>query len=163
MKAGRKPLCQSRGEEFRQRLSAWKSSVLSRPSLRALARELGTSHQLLGSYLKGLNNWQEKQYRRRAEGIREIAATENRDLMPWEESQAKALDRAAIRCLLDSALASAYKQYEAEFQGKRSLTKSELAFLRALARQGVSFAQKLLQKRPPLGKAIRPMSRSVSF
>jgi excisionase family DNA binding protein len=46
---GRKPKPDSRGTEIRARLAQWKRMLeSSRPSLRALARELGTSHQLLG-------------------------------------------------------------------------------------------------------------------
>ena len=56
--AGRKPQQESRAEEFRQRLSAWKQTpVRSRPSLRALAAELRTSHQLLKYYVDGLDQW----------------------------------------------------------------------------------------------------------
>lgn len=55
---GRKPKQESRAEEFRQRLIAWKQEpVRSRPSLRALAAELGTSHQLLKHYVDGLEKW----------------------------------------------------------------------------------------------------------
>jgi hypothetical protein len=54
---GRKPKQQSRSEEFRKTLAAWKQiPVAFRPSLRALARELGTSHQLLGHYLLSIEN-----------------------------------------------------------------------------------------------------------
>jgi hypothetical protein len=53
--SGRKTEQESRATEFRQRLMAWKQTPESqRPSLRALARELGTSHQLLKHYLDGL-------------------------------------------------------------------------------------------------------------
>ena len=45
---GRKPKQESRSAEFRQILMAWKQTPEAlRPSLRELARELGTSHQLL--------------------------------------------------------------------------------------------------------------------
>src|ERR1700730_1729737 len=45
---GRKPKQESRSAELRQKLIEWKQTPeSSRPSLRALARELGTSHQLL--------------------------------------------------------------------------------------------------------------------
>lgn len=55
---GRKPKQESRAEELRQRLIMWnQASVRSRPSLRALAAELGTSHQLLKHYLDGLEKW----------------------------------------------------------------------------------------------------------
>ena len=55
---GRKPKQESRAEELRQRLIAWNQTpVRSRPSLRALAVKLGTSHQLLKQYLDGLEKW----------------------------------------------------------------------------------------------------------
>jgi len=57
---GRKPKQESRAEELRQRLITWnQTSVRSRPSLRALAAELGTSHQLLKHYLDGLEKWKQ--------------------------------------------------------------------------------------------------------
>jgi hypothetical protein len=84
----------------------------SRPSLRALARELGTSHQLLSDYLKRLDKWQRKEYSRRAEEIRKRAATENRNMTPWEESQVCRLERAAFDCMIDSVLGDTLKQIE---------------------------------------------------
>ena len=45
----------------------WKQTPKSmRPSLRALAREIGTSHQLPEHYLKGLEEWQYKERFRQA-------------------------------------------------------------------------------------------------
>jgi hypothetical protein len=47
--------------EFRQALLRRKQTTeSSRPSLRALARELGTAHQLLSFYLKELPEWPAK-------------------------------------------------------------------------------------------------------
>ena len=55
---GRKTKQESRAAEFRQRLLEWKQTpVVLRPSLRALAREIGTSHQLLSHYLSALEEW----------------------------------------------------------------------------------------------------------
>jgi hypothetical protein len=59
-----------------------------RPSLRALAKELNTSHQLLQHYLEGLEEWQcRERYRvakatvdKKAEGILSRAKAENREL-----------------------------------------------------------------------------------
>jgi hypothetical protein len=60
---GRKPKQESREAELRSRLIAWNQTREAfRPSLRTLARELGTSHQLLGFCLKNLHKWQSKQY-----------------------------------------------------------------------------------------------------
>ena len=53
--ASRKPREKSRADEFRQSLMVWRETPAAhRPSLRELARELGTSHQLLKHYLDGL-------------------------------------------------------------------------------------------------------------
>jgi hypothetical protein len=55
---GRKPKRKSREAEFRQRLIEWKRTPAAfRPSLRALARELATSHQLLTHFLSGIEEW----------------------------------------------------------------------------------------------------------
>jgi hypothetical protein len=82
---GRKPKRESRAAEFRQRLIAWKQLPESlRPSLRALACELGSSHQLLAHYLDGLEEWLFKErYRRAKKQAREIRArakAENREM-----------------------------------------------------------------------------------
>ena len=59
-----------------------------RLSLPALARELGTSHQLLRHYLIGLEEWQRQEgYRkanREAEEIRARVAAENREFEDWQ-------------------------------------------------------------------------------
>jgi hypothetical protein len=146
---GRKPAGESRAAEIRMKLLAWKQTPEPRKiSLRALARELGTSHQLLGSYLKGLKDWQAKDYPRRAKAIRERAWAENRGTTPAEEQQAVALDRAGLRLMLESVMDSACKQYEKEFRDMPpgALTGAKLRLIKTLAGQGVPFAQKLLQK-----------------
>jgi hypothetical protein len=57
-RAGRKRKEESRAAEIRQRLLTWRvSPERVRPSLRELARQLGTSHQLLKFYLDGLDRW----------------------------------------------------------------------------------------------------------
>ena len=83
--AGRKPKKDSRADEFRQRLIAWKQTpILSRPSLRALARELGTSHQLLKHYLDGLDEWERE---RKLEPLRATAKAKNVPLTPAVEKR----------------------------------------------------------------------------
>ena len=58
---GRKPTAQSHAAEIRGKLAAWKQTPESvRPSLRVLARQIGTSHQLLSHYLQGWDKWQAK-------------------------------------------------------------------------------------------------------
>lgn len=76
--SGRKPAYESRATEFRQRLSAWRQMPADeRPSLRALARELGTSHQLLSHYLDGLEIWRAEE---QAKQIRARAKAEGREM-----------------------------------------------------------------------------------
>jgi hypothetical protein len=84
---GRKLKLECRSAEFRQRLIAWKQTPESaRPSLQGLACELGTSHQVLEHYLKGLEEWQYKERFRQAkkalEGILARAQAENRFITP---------------------------------------------------------------------------------
>ena len=81
---GRKPAYASRAAEFRHRLIAWKQAPESlRPSLRALACELGTSHQLLQHYLHGLEEWQCKERCRKAnEKAAEIQARAKAEKRP---------------------------------------------------------------------------------
>jgi hypothetical protein len=87
----------SRAIEFRRKLTDWKQTPeSSRPPLRALARELGTSHQLLAFYLNGLEKWQGEEYFRQAREIRARAIAEDRPLTQWEDQQARAYDRAAL-------------------------------------------------------------------
>lgn len=78
---GPKPAGESRAAEIRARLMAWKQTPeQERISLRALAAELGTSHQLLSFYLRGWDKWQIKQTPERAK-------TENRFLTAEEEAR----------------------------------------------------------------------------
>jgi len=68
---GRKPKEESQAAELCQRLLIWKQvPESSRTSLRALARNLGVSHQLLRHYVKRLDKWQAEEYWRRARLIR---------------------------------------------------------------------------------------------
>jgi hypothetical protein len=148
-KRGRKPASESRAVEIRSKLLAWKQTPeLQRISLRALAVKLGTSHRLLSVYLAGLNDWQKKDYRRRAETIRNLAKAENRYMTSREESQAATLERAAFHCMIESVLTSTLKHYEAEFQEKKRgrFTRHELKLVKMLAQRGVPMARKLLEK-----------------
>ena len=71
MKPGRKPADRSRAAEICARLATWRQQPAEqRPSLRALAAELGTSHQMLSFHLKGLNDWQRREYFRKSQEIR---------------------------------------------------------------------------------------------
>jgi hypothetical protein len=148
-KRGRKAASESRSTEIRARLLIWKvTPAPKRSSLRALAAELGTSHQLLSVYLNGLNDWQKVNYRRRADAIRAHAETENRDLTLFEQSQISGLERAAFRCMMDSLLTSSLKRYESEFRRRKilKLTRHALKLFTMLAQHGFPRAQKLLEK-----------------
>jgi hypothetical protein len=150
-KRGRKSLSESQAEGIRARLVAWKQTPeAQRVSLRALAVELGTSHQLLSFYLKGLNDWQKKDYRRRAKAIRDRTEAENRYMTPWEESQVKALERAAFHCMIDSVLQPTLKRLEADagqwFQAGTKLSRLQLRAVKALDQMGVPIARKILEK-----------------
>lgn len=77
--AGRKPKGESRAMELRQKLVFWQQTPESlRPSLRALARQNNTSHQLLTFYLEGLKEWQYKERYRNAKQGAQQNAEENR-------------------------------------------------------------------------------------
>jgi len=91
---GRKTKNESRSAEFRQRLLIWRQTPESlRPSLRALARELGTSHQLLQHYLDGVGVWAaqqgrlrvEQEYERKCQDISRRANAEGRSA--WEDPE----------------------------------------------------------------------------
>jgi hypothetical protein len=117
----------------------------SRPSLRALARELGTSHQLLSFYLKNLHKWQSKKYWRRAKAIRARANAEGRDLTQQEEQQFYAYNRAAMRSMVGPMLLDTIERIEVETE-RRPLYRQEIKILKILARQFPE-AQELLQER----------------
>lgn len=87
--SGRKTASESRAAQLRQALIRWRlTPESSRPSLRELARELDTSHQLLGHYLTDLEEWQlgerhrsaKEMAHKRAEEIRALANAENRQM-----------------------------------------------------------------------------------
>jgi hypothetical protein len=89
---GRKPKPESRAQEFRTVLISWKRLPESlRPSLRALAHSLGTSHQLLQHYLDNLYKWQYEERARAArqarEQIKAKALAEGRPLTDDEARQ----------------------------------------------------------------------------
>src|ERR1700733_14477947 len=89
---GRKPAQESRATEIRQTLIAWRQiRAAARLSLRALARQLGTSHQLLKHYLDGLEKWQfEERYRKATEESDQILAraiVEGRPMTLWEQQR----------------------------------------------------------------------------
>jgi hypothetical protein len=103
--SGRRPKPESRSAEFRQTLVEWKQTPAAfRPSLRTLARELSTTHQLLSYYLATLEEWrrekdlEEFRAKARAKSVTLTPAIEKRYLT-WlrkiEERQARDAARTA--------------------------------------------------------------------
>jgi len=143
---GRKHKWESRALEFYGRLARWKQTPESaRPSLRALARQLGTSHQLLSHYLRSWAKWQAKECRRQAEEIRARAEMENRTLKPWEEQQASAYDQEALHWMIESASEKSIMELEHD-ANVGGLNRLQFKLLKLLASRGCPKAQKILEK-----------------
>jgi len=114
---GRKRKLDSRATEFRQRLVVWQQTPESmRPPLRALARELRTSHALLQHYLFNLGKWQAEEDWRCVKEIRAQASADGRPLTPWEERQTRALDRRAVCLFIESSFENSVKRYQREIE-----------------------------------------------
>jgi hypothetical protein len=158
---GRKTRRESRSAVFRQQLLIWKQAPAAiRPSLRALARSLDTSHQLLRHYLVRLEKWQyEERYRRakkQADEIRARVEAENRSLTFWEEQQVRACDTARIRALIGPALLAALEGIKRD--AKRGLLdRYQFKTLKLFARRNYPGAQELLQKCSEVG--LKPRKR----
>jgi hypothetical protein len=153
--AGRKPKQQSRSAEFRQRLITWEQTpVAFRPSLRALARELGTSHQLLTHYLAGLVKRQyEERYRKAKEESDEICARANAEsgnLTYWGEQKIRACDKALIQSLVTPPLLDLLERIKREAK-RGPLGRCQFKTLKMFAKQGFPGAQELLQKCSQVG------------
>jgi hypothetical protein len=147
---GRKPTQESRSTEFRQRLIEWKQShEWSRPSLRALARQLGTSHQLLKHYLDGLEKWRYKErYRKATEESDQILAcaiVENRPVTQWEKERHHVCTITAMRAKLASLLLDDLANLKQEAR-RSPLDPAQLRMVKILAKQGFPGAQELLEK-----------------
>jgi hypothetical protein len=142
---GRKPKQESREAEFRERLIAWNQTRKTfRPLLRALARELGTSHQLLAFYLKGLEKWQGEECLRRAKEIRARAYDEGRPLTQWEYEQSRAYDGEGLRLMTGYMLRDQIECMKKDSEC-RPLVWQEIKSLKILARHFPE-ARELLQK-----------------
>jgi hypothetical protein len=147
---GRKPNQESRVAEFRGRLMAWKHTPeSSRPSLRALARELGTSHQLLKHYLDGLEKWRYKErYRKANEESDQVVAraiVEGRLMTESEEQRCHACDIAAIRAKAGSVLLGELAKLKQEAR-RGPLHPAKFKMVKTLAKHGIPGAQELLDK-----------------
>jgi hypothetical protein len=130
--------------------------------LRALATELGTSHQLLQHYLGGLEKWKAEEDCRRAkirlEEIRARVKAEGRN--DWEEWRANPEYRqATFRALV---VPSTLKQIEEMKQeAKRGpLHRLQIKLLKMFTKWGFSEAQKVLDARPRV-KQRKPFAEIV--
>ena len=146
---GRKPARESRAPEIRARLMEWKQTPQTfRNSLRTLAAEMGTSHQLLSYYLQRLDEWQDRrqgtEYEHQAEAIRARARAENRPLTQWEESQVVANRRAALRSFLRSGLPASLRRLQRKIGEACGPTKQQIVELEFFAGWGFPMAQKIL-------------------
>jgi hypothetical protein len=142
---GRKQKQESRATELRRKLIDWKQTPeSSRPPLRALARELVTSHQLLNFYLKGLEKWQGEEYWRQAREIRARAIAEDRPLTQWEDQQARAYDRAGLHLTTGYMLRHSIKRMKKDSE-RGPLCWHDIKALKMLAPKFPE-AQELLEK-----------------
>jgi len=120
-----------------------------RPSLRALAREIGTSHQLLEHYLKGLEEWQYKErFRQAKKALEEILAraqAENRLMTPWEKQQFCALAREALRAMVAPILLDKLECIKQDAK-RGPLHGAQIKMLKLFARQEFPGAKELLKK-----------------
>jgi len=164
---GRKPKQESREAEIRARLAIWKQTPeSSRPSLRALARELGTSHQLLGHYLTQWHKWEAKQCWRRARAIRSQADVEGRHITPWEERQALNWDREGIAVMLRPTLLKQFEEIKQDAH-RGVLHPAQFKILKIYAGEVFPRAQELvekclrvgLKKRKPFAEIVRETPR----
>jgi hypothetical protein len=143
---GRKRPQESRATEFRQKLSAWRQlPISSRLSLRALARELGTSHQLLKYYLNGLEKWQGEKWLHEACEIRTRAYAEGRFLTLGEEQRDHDLTGAGVHAIAASAMRGLLERLKRDAKCGQ-LNGHQMKTLKVLIRAGFQGAPELLKK-----------------
>ena len=138
---GRKPADESHATTIRTRLVSWSQAPeAQRPSLPALAKELGTSRQLLSFYLKGLSKWQREEYQRRAQEIR----NKGLGMTYADEQQMLGYERAALQLMLDDALEPVFQRIEARAKAG-NLHPHELQMVSVAARRGQPQALRIKQ------------------
>jgi len=142
---GRKKKQESRAAEFRERLMVWKRTPESlRPSLRALALDLSTSHQLLQHYLDGLDEWECKarcqRAKEEAEEIRARAKAENREMT----------FRECVDAIITPGLLEQIESIRQDAK-RGPLHPAQFKMLEISAKQGLPGARELLQKCSQIG------------
>ena len=131
---GRKKKQESRATEFRQRLLVWiQVPASARPSLRELARELGTSHQLVRHYLDGLERWEFKERYQRAKEKAQKKAAEIR-----ARAEAEGREMTMRECLDAMVTPRMHDQIERIRQDARRgpLHPGQFKILKLLAKRG---------------------------
>jgi hypothetical protein len=141
---GRKPQYESRAAEFRHRLSAWRQiPEVSRPSLRALARELGASHQLLQHYLDGLEEWECKERYQRA---KEKAHKEAAEIRARAEAEGREMRmREYLDAIITPGLVNQVERIRQDAK-RGPLHRLQFKMLEQLAKQGFPGAQEVLHE-----------------
>ena len=160
-KRGRKRIKESRAAEIRARLVHW--SQIPEPqriSLRALAAEIGTSHQMLSFYLRGLDKWQASEYRRQAKAICERADGGPRKMLIDEVLEEILLkDNAAVAKEIAQALAQKARQ------GDAKASRLQVKFRRLIgsdsAAQKIPRPSKRLKKRKGLDAVLKELDRTT--
>jgi hypothetical protein len=159
--AGRKPKEESRATELRQALIAWKQMPEgSRPSLRFLALQLRTAHQLLNHFLSTIDDWAlEERIRfseRRADQMHARAQAEDRHLTGREAAAV------TVEPYLLKMIAKVKKEYE-----RGPLPPHQIKMLRMLAKnfpEAQNLLQKCLQdKRPRIKKPLELTTEQEAF
>ncbi|MBZ5701018.1 MAG: hypothetical protein LAN84_04155 [Acidobacteriia bacterium] len=145
-KRGRKRTSESRAAEIRARLMEWKQIPEPiRISLRALATEIGTSHQLLSFYLRGLDKWQMNESKRRSWEIRERAEAEGRSMTNVEQAQVLAYDRASADAMAECLISKIIGSCLTEVKRGTKLPPIMLSAIRVLAGKGDRKAQEIVE------------------
>ena len=151
--SGRQLATDSRAGEIRVGLLAWQQTPASlRPSLRALARELGTSHQLLKHYLDGLEEWACKSRYQRAKEAAEREAAEIRARVKAEGRQ-MTMRELIVTIITPTEIDQVEKLRQEAKRGP--LHRLQVAMLKILARQGLPGARETLQKCLEMGTKKR--------
>lgn len=157
--SGRRPANQSRGAELRAGLASWmRIPEDKRISLRGLAKQLGTSHQLLNSFLRGWDRWQVKEYRRQAKEIHVRAEAQRRGLTPWEEQRVNFCTSQALKWTFSALLNDEYEKMRR--QAKRGkLSAVDVKVLTYFGGRGERRAQEILEMSRPAPKGRKIMER----
>jgi hypothetical protein len=164
-KRGRKRITESRAAEIRTSLVEWKQiPEPMRISLRALAAELGVSHQLLSFYLKRLNRWQVGEYKRKENEIRARVGREGRSMTDAEQEQALAYARAATDVMAEYLISEIVGSCLTEVKRGCRLPPILLSQIRVLADRGDQKAQNVIRVHdnlPPFTPRVPKSFRST--